>query len=147
MSNLPLGTLIDGVMHTLREVVLPDVSSRFARGQLWAVLDVLNNLRDRIAPDPAQQQAEIDSATVALTQAIALVHLPAAEPIAKALAATPAQPLGDRVTALRAALVVALEVTASHPEARAAIDAHLASQAMRDIMMLKPSLLQEISKG
>ncbi len=147
MSNLPLAQLIDGVMHTLREVVLPDVSSRFARGQLWSVLDVLNNLRDRIAPDPVQQQAEIDSATVALTQAIAAMHLPAAEPIATALAAAPALPIGDRVTALRAALVTALEVTAAHPEARAAIASHLSAQAMRDVMMLKPSLLQEISKG
>lgn len=147
MSNLPLGALLDGVMHTLRDVVLPDVSSRFARGQLWSVLDVLNNLRDRIAPDPAQQQAEIDSATVALTQAIAAMHLPVAEPIATALGAAPALPLADRVAALRGALVVALEVTASHPDARAAITAHLSAQAMRDIMMLKPSLLQEISKG
>lgn len=147
MSNLPLATLIDGVMQTLREAVLPDVQSRFARGQLWAVLDVLNNLRDRIALDPLQVQAEIDSATVALTRAIAALHLPAAEPVVTALAAAPALPLADRVTALRAALIVALDVTADHPEARAAILSHLSAQAMRDVMALKPSLLQEISKG
>jgi hypothetical protein len=147
MSNLSLQLLIDGVMRTLREAVLPDVQTRFARGQVWAVLDVLNNLRDRIAPDPTQLQAEIDSATVALTQAIATLHLPAAEPVVTALAAAPVLPLGDRVVALRAALVVALDATATHPEARAPVLAHLSAQAMRDIMCLKPSLLQEISKG
>jgi hypothetical protein len=114
---------------------------------VWAVLDVLNNLRDRIAPDPTQLQAEIDSATVALTQVIAALHLPAAEPVATALGSAPVLPLADRVAALRAAIVVALDATAEHPDARAHVLSHLSAQAMRDIMCLKPSLLQEISKG
>ncbi|HEV7733991.1 MAG TPA: hypothetical protein VGR62_17605 [Candidatus Binatia bacterium] len=147
MSNVPVAALIDGVMQTLREAVLPDVKTRFARGQVFAVLDVLNNLRDRIAPSPELMQAEIDSATMALTQVIAALHLPAAQPVHAALAAAPVLPLADRVAALRAALVVALDATAAHPDARAPVLAHLSAQAMRDVMVLKPSLLQEISKG
>ena len=39
--TIPLEALIDGAVRTLTEAVLPDVTSRFARGQLFAVVDVL----------------------------------------------------------------------------------------------------------
>jgi hypothetical protein len=51
--QLAIETLLDGVMQTLREAVLPAVQERFARGQLFAVLDVLQNLRDRVEPKVA----------------------------------------------------------------------------------------------
>jgi len=151
--TIPVETLIDGLARTLTDAVLPDVKSRFARGQLFAVVDVLQNLRDRLEVKAALYEAEAASATAALERAAAaLGREAAAARIAGALAAAPAGPPDERAAALLAALVAALEAIDVLPEelaapARAAIAEHLAAQTMRDVAVLKPSLLGEISKG
>jgi len=151
--TIPLEALIDGAVRTLTEAVLPDVTSRFARGQLFAVVDVLRNLRDRLEVKAALHEAEAASAAAALERAAAaLGREAAAARIAGALAAAPAGPPAERTAALRAALVAALEAIDALPEelaapARAAIAEHLAAQTMREVAVLKPSLLGEISKG
>src|SRR5881275_3118225 len=113
--TIPLEALIDGAVRTLTEAVLPDVTSRFARGQLFAVVDVLRNLRDRLEVKAALHEAEAASAAAALERAAAA--------------------LGREAAAARIA------------GARAAVTEHLAAQTMRDLALLKPSLLGEISKG
>jgi len=55
--TIPVETLIDGLARTLTDAVLPDVTSRFARGQLFAVVDVLRNLRDRLEVKAALRAA------------------------------------------------------------------------------------------
>jgi hypothetical protein len=146
---IPLETLLDGLERTLTASVLPDVGSRFARGQLYAVVDVLRNLRDRIEPRAELLAAETESAAAALERVAAVLD---AQPLREALAAAAGVPLATRVVALRAALVDALGRIDALPddrarEARAALNAHLAAQAMRDLAVVKPSLLSEISKG
>jgi len=150
--QLAVETLLDGVMRTLREAVLPAVEGRFARGQLFAVLDVLQNLRDRVEPKAALDDAEAVSATAALQRVVALLGSEAAEPLAATLADAPTEPAAARAAALRAVLVRAFAVLDELPEpvaapARVVLAEHLAAQAMRDVATLKPSLLQEISKG
>jgi hypothetical protein len=142
-------TLIDGVVRTLRETVLPAVESRVARTHLYAVLDVLQNLRDRVGEKPALLAAEAESAAGALERAAGA--LPASVGTRIRESVTAGEP-AERRTALRVALVAALEAIDQLPpdgpgEARAAITAHLGEQAMRDVALLKPSLLNEISKG
>src|SRR5437867_3403962 len=130
-----------------------DASGRAARGQLFAVVDVLRNLRDRLEVKAALHEAEAASAAAALERAAAVLGREAAAArIAGALAAAPAGPPAERAAALRAALVAALEAIDLLPEeraasARAAIAEHLAAQTMRDVAVLKPSPLGEISKG
>jgi len=146
---IPLETLLDGLERTLTASVLPDVGSRFARGQLYAVVDVLRNLRDRIEPKAELLAAEAESAAAALERVAAVLD---AQPLREALAAAAGVPLATRVVALRAALVDALGRIDALPddrarEPRAALNAHLAAQAMRDLAVVKPSLLSEISKG
>ncbi|HUE29405.1 MAG TPA: hypothetical protein VMR79_00945, partial [Verrucomicrobiae bacterium] len=98
-------------------------------------------------------EAEAASAAAALERAAAaLAREAAGVRIAGALAAAPAGPPAERAAALRAALVAALEAIDALPEgltapARATIAEHLATQTMRDLADLKPSLLGEISKG
>jgi len=150
--QLAIETVLDGVMRTLREAVLPSVEGRFARGQLFAVLDVLQNLRDRVQPRADLDDAEAASAETALRAVVATLDGDAAAPLASALADAPAGPPAARAAALRAALVRALALLDDLPDettaaARAAIAQHLAAQAMRDVATLKPSLLEEISKG
>ena len=151
--RIPLETLIDGVVETLTQSVLPDVSTRFARGQLFAVVDVLRNLRDRVEVRADLFAEEAASAGEALARAAAaLGDTPAAAQLTAATGAAPAGPPAARAAALRAALVAAFDTLEALPAAlaapaRAALAAHLAAQAMRDVALLNPSLLAEISKG
>jgi hypothetical protein len=146
---LPPEALIDGAVRTLVDAVLPDVATRFARGQLYAVVDVLRNLRDRVEERAALLEAEAASGVAALERTVAALRAAgaagAAARVASALGGVPASSPLERAAAVREVLGVALEATP--PEARAALDAHLADQALRDVMVLKPSLLNEISKG
>ena len=149
--QLAIETLLDGVMSTLRDAVLPAVHGRFARGQLFAVLDVLQNLRDRVEPKAALDEAEASSAYDALARALDALGSDA-NPVAGALAEVPASPPAARAAGLRAVMGSAFALLEGLPEdvaapARRALGAHLAAQAMRDVATLKPSLLEEISKG
>src|SRR5262249_60231180 len=68
--QLAIEMLLDGVMRTLRDAVLPAVQERFPRGQLFAVLDVLQNVRDRVEPKAELDEAEASSAHAALARAL-----------------------------------------------------------------------------
>ncbi|MCC6763657.1 MAG: hypothetical protein IT293_03260 [Deltaproteobacteria bacterium] len=147
--------LIDGVVQTLIDAVLPDVASPFARGQLYAAVDVLRNLRDRVEPRADQAEEESASAVAALDRALAALAdaAPAlADRLRAALAAAPAAPPPARVAAVRAVLADALEAIATLPAdvaraARRPLAEHLGAQVMRDVAPLKPSMLGEISRG
>jgi len=149
--QLAIEALLDGAMRTLRDAVLPAVQGRFARGQLFAVLDVLQNLRDRVESKTALDEAEASSAGDALGRVVDALG-DAGAPLARALAAVPASPPSARAAALREAIGKAFALLDDVPDdvaaaARRALAEHLAAQAMRDVALLKPSLLQEISKG
>ncbi|MCC6847050.1 MAG: hypothetical protein IT294_01015 [Deltaproteobacteria bacterium] len=147
--------LIDGVVRTLVEAVLPDVASPFARGQLYAAVDALRNLRDRIEPRTDQAEEESASAVAALERAVAALATAApavADRLRAALEAAPAAPPPARTAAVRAVLVDALEAIATLPAevaqaARRPLAEHLGAQALRDVAPLKPSMLGEISRG
>jgi hypothetical protein len=150
---IPPERLIDGCLQTLREEVLPELSSRAVRGRLFAVLDVLNNLRDRIEPRREPAETESSSAEQALRGLAAALRdagrAQQAADLERALADAPAAPPAARAAALRELLAGAI---ATRPEGlaaaeQAALRAHLAPQALRDLALLKPSLLAEISKG
>ncbi|MFI5216011.1 MAG: hypothetical protein ACHQ3O_05655 [Candidatus Limnocylindria bacterium] len=150
---IPIERLIDGCLHTLREEVLPEVASRAVRGRVWAVLDVLHNLRDRIEESRAPAETEAESAADALRR-LAAARREGADPegaarLEQALAAAPEGPPGARAAALRAALAdaIAARPEGLAPPERDALRAHLAAQSLRDLAPLKPSLLAEISKG
>jgi len=160
--RIPVERLIDGVVQTLTESVLPDLATPFARGQLYAAVDVLKNLRDRVEPRADLADAESDSAAAALAGSLAVLDgtvaangataADVAARIRAALASAPAGPPATRRAALRAALADALTASADLPEdiaraLRAPITQHLGAQAMRDVAVLKPSMLGEISRG
>ena len=147
--------LVDGVVETLVDAVLPDLQTPYARGQLYAAVDVLKNLRDRVAPRADLADAESESAAAALDRTVAALRArpELAASIQTALAAAPTAPALARVAALRAALVAALTAIAAIPDdeearaGRAPILEHLGAQIMRDVAVLKPSMLAEISRG
>jgi len=153
---IPIERLVDGLVQTLLEQVLPDVGSRYARGQLYAVVDVLRNLRDRVDERPALLEAEAASAEAALLAAAAGLRggpgSEAAERIEAALAAAPAAPVAERLAALRGVVVLGMQAIDHLPpevadRARVTLGGHLGGQALREVALLKPSLLAEISGG
>ena len=151
--------LLQGCVRTLLEAVLPGVESRFARGQLYAVVDVLRNLEGRLEERAALLATESDSAAGALARAAEALRTGAsreaaalAERIDALAAGAPLAPPAARAAALRDAAGAALAALHALPDevaagARAALGAHVAAQAVRDVLLLKPSLLAEISKG
>jgi len=149
-------TLLEGVVRTLHEQVIPHVESRIARGQLWAAIDVLRNLGGRIEAAIAPQQEEARSAGAALATLAARLRDAGddalADAIERRLAEAPAIPASERVAALRDALGDAFARLDSLPAERAdalrpILGGHLAAQAVRDLAWLQPSLLEEISRG
>jgi hypothetical protein len=134
---IPPERLIDGCVETLRDEVLPNLEARTARGRLYAVMDVLQNLR------------ELERIAAVLREA---GSADAAGGVEAALAAASAGTPAERVAVLRQALVAAIDALYALPSgapdaARCALGDHLGPQAIRDIAPLKPSLLNEISKG
>lgn len=156
---IPPEQLIDGCVRTLLDTVLPGIESRFARGQLYAVADVLRNLRDRVEEKSAALELEAQSLHDSLGRAASALRATAetaAQDVAlridHSLAAVPTAPLSARVGGLRTVMTSALQALDGLAEdvtngARAALGGHFAAQAVREVMLLKPSLLSEISKG
>ncbi len=154
--RIPVPTLIDGVERALLEAVLPELRSRSARGQLYAAVDVLRNLRDRIAPRPELLEAEAVSLARSLElcaeQLQEVGAAEAASQLRSRLGTAGSGPALERLTALRESFELALTLVDALPEAaaspaQAALGEHLASQALRSVSVLKPSLLGEISRG
>ncbi|HEY8495108.1 MAG TPA: hypothetical protein VIN04_14545 [Myxococcota bacterium] len=153
--RIPVERMLDGVARALLEQVLPHVTTRAARGQLFAAVDVLRNLERRVAWASEPLQTEAGSIEAALRAAAEQLRA-AGE---AALAARLVEPIATwppapeaRVAAARAALDAAFEALAAEPAgaaaARAALGAHLAAQAVRDLAPLaQGSLLEEISRG
>lgn len=155
MMRIAVERLLDGVVRTLTEAVLPAVTTPYARGQLYAAVDVLRNLRDRVEPR-ADHAAEESAAAIAALESAGAALAAAAPALAAelraALAAVPAAPPHARAAAARTAMADALEALAALPAdvaraARRPLAEHLGAQALRDLAPLKPSLLAEISRG
>ncbi len=154
--NLTVERVVDGLVETLEREVLPDLQSRFARGQLHAALDVLANLRDRIEWRTDLLRADAEATATALTELAAGMREAGlggdAAAIETGLAEAPAEPPAARAEALRAEMVAALEVVATlAPETGEALEGglrgYLVQQAVRDVVPLKTSRLGDIAKG
>ena len=73
MIQNSLEHLIDGMISSLRDIVLPEVGDPYARAQVTACIELLGNIGTRVAWDPRQLTATADAADDALAAAIALV--------------------------------------------------------------------------
>jgi hypothetical protein len=155
---IPPEQLLDGCVRTLLETVLQSVESRFARGQLYAVADVLRNLRDRVEEKSAPLELEAQSLHDSLGRAASVLRATGSVAahdiglrIEHSLEVAPRAPLAARLGALRTVMSSALQALDSLPEdhmsAKAALGGHFAAQAVRELLTVKPSLLSEISKG
>lgn len=153
MNGIPLERLVDGMVNTLMQHVLPEVEGRFARGQLFAVMEVLANLRDRVEPKQSLFTAECTSAVQALEETATVLEGSAvdiAQTIRERIQAAPTDSPRVRTAALRQALVDALTKVEGLPraqEARAPLLRHLAAQNQRELDVLSESLVYKVLKG
>jgi len=139
--------LLEGVARTLEESVLPALGSGFARGQLYAVLEVIGSLQGQLVWGGMLLDSEASSLAELIGQAAGSIDGELGRDLRDYAARTFA-PLEDRLHEGRR-LVCAL-IEAGHADAgplAEALDAHLRNDAILKAMALRPTRLAEISQG
>lgn len=139
--------ILQGVVATLEQSVLPELQTGFARGQLWSVIDILENLGARI--DWGGQRLEMENE--GLTKLAAEIA-PAMDDdalrsrldsFAEGAATSSSRSLEGR--ALLSDVIAS--GAADEGKVRESVDGFLANDAFLGALTLVPSRLAEISKG
>jgi hypothetical protein len=144
---LSLDRILAGISEVLQKRVVGAVPGAFERGQVWAIIDLLDNLRGRVAWGGEQLVFENDGLT--RLAAAVLEHLPEGDLRERFRAfAVGAEPSSARSLAGRALVCELLETgLADRPPVAALVDEFLASDAFLRALALKQSRLSEISQG
>lgn len=154
--NIALERLLEGIIATLRNDVIPHVGDAYARGQAVGVIDLLNNVGPRVewARGPL---AEAVSAKTALLAAVApLLPGMAAPGMAAPGEAVPVERLSsaelaaerDRLdAAIGDALVLAHAAGEAGQDALAMIVRHLHEEQTRAMKTTRKPLFAEIASG
>lgn len=139
--------IFDGLARTLEEAVLPSVSSGFARGQLFAVLEVLGGLQGQMQWGGMLLENEAANLATLLEEAAAQMEGDLAGRL-RAFVDAPAASLADRLESGRALVCELIEGGHADDGALAAsVNSFLANDAIFKAMALRPSRLGEISQG
>ncbi len=139
--------LLAGIAETLENAVLPELGGGFARGQLYAVLEVLGGLQGQLEWGGMLRQNEANALADLLAGLSSAVPGELGERV-RAYAGLSHAPLADRLHEGRALVCALIEAgLADEGEARAALDAFLANDTIFQAMALRPSRLAEISEG
>lgn len=139
--------ILEGVVRTLEEAVLPELAGGFARGQLYAVLEVLAGVQGQLVWGGFLLENEATRLAELFEEVAASVGGELADRL-NAYAGLSSQPLAERLREGRA-LVCALieEGYCDEGPVAAAIDGFLASDTIAKAMALRPTRLAEISQG
>lgn len=139
--------LLAGIAETLEQAVLPELGSGFARGQLYAVLEVLGGLQGQLQWGGMLLENEAAALADLLAGLSGSVPGELGERV-RAYPALAAAPLAERLHEGRALVCALVDAgLADEGEARAALDAFLANDTIFKAMALRPSRLAEISAG
>jgi len=149
--------LLTGLAQTLERTVAPALGPGFARGQLQAVLDVLDNLPGRLVWGGAADEQEVEALATLL--AVAATQQSPRDgqggDLARRLQAWPglasasaSSSLAERLHEGRSLVCALVESgLADHGELASAVDAYLTGDAVVRAMGLRPTRLAEISQG
>jgi hypothetical protein len=139
--------ILEGLSRTLEESVLPALGSGFARGQLYAVLEVLGALQGQVTWGGMLLENEAASLASLLGEASKSVGGTLGERLL-AYAVGASAPLAERLREGRALVCALIEDGyADDGELAAAIDSFLANDTIFKAMALRPGRLAEISQG
>ncbi len=139
--------ILEGVAKTLEEIVLPALPPGYARGQLYAVLEVVGSLQGQLllgGPMLESEAAMIDTLLAEAAQSVAGDLGERCGAYATRASSTLAERLRDGRS-----LVCEL-IAGGHGDGGAlgsAIDSYLANDSILKAMALRPGRLAEISQG
>lgn len=140
--------ILEGATRVLESAVLPELQSGFARGQLQAVLEVLEGLQGQLQWGGMLLTNEAAMLDGVIAQAVESVGGDLGTQL-RGYVQTASEPLMDRV--LRARELVCLLIEAGHidgePPLAEAIKSYLANNTIFHAMALRPGRLAEISQG
>ncbi|MFN2427881.1 MAG: hypothetical protein ABR587_15700 [Candidatus Binatia bacterium] len=139
--------ILDGLARTLEEAVLPALESGFARGQLFAVLEVLGGLEGQLEWGGMLLENEAGALAGLIELAGATTGGELGERLRSHASAANA-PLAERLNEGRALVCALIEAGHADEEPIAsAIDTWLANDTIFKAMALRPGRLGEISQG
>lgn len=139
--------LLSGVAKTLEQAVLPALEGGFARGQLYAVLEVLGGLEGQLAWGGMLLENEA-AALADLLAGIADAVPGELGERARAYASLAAAPLAERLHEGRSLVCALIDSgVADDGDVKVALDAFLGNDTIFKAMALRPSRLGEISEG
>lgn len=145
---IEIDRILEGLAQTLEQAVLPAVGGGYARGQLFAALEVLAGLQGQVQWGGLLLDHE--------AQALASLATQAADAVtgefgarAAAVAAMASEPLEDRLREGRALVCALIEDGHADDDGALAssIRGYLANDSIFKAMGLRPSRLAEISQG
>jgi hypothetical protein len=151
--NIGLERLLDGIMTTLRNDVIPHVTEAYARGQAVGVIDLLNNIAPRLEWARGPLLIDIEEKR-ALLHAVAKILPGAALPVGNEAigVTTDLQAERDRLDGLIGDALAELmgEGAPNSPErdqALALIRLHLHDSLTREMKLTRKPLFAEIASG
>lgn len=145
--NNSLDRLIQGIIATLRNDVIPNVTDAYARGQAVGVIDLLNNVAPRLDWDRAPLDAAVATRRTALAEALAALGDPA--PAVPAPLLSPAELIAerDRLDHAICDLLDRLMADAALAPALDRLRAHLHADLKDDLRLTRRPLFAEIASG
>lgn len=141
--------LIDGIVATLRDDVIPHVGDPYARGQVIGVIDLLNNYGARLDWDAVQAAASLTAKRRALAEARALADGNAAAEVSDCTAVSGSALIAAAREADREISdQLAAWMAAGKAEAGIArLRRHMHDELREEMKMTKRPMFAEIAKG
>lgn len=139
--------ILDGIARTLEDVVLPALGSGFARGQLYAVLEVVGSLQGQVQWGGMLLENEATMLTSLIDETAAVAGGELGESL-RGYATLSGAPLSDRLREGRTLVCKLIESGFADSGAAAdAVRTYLANDTIFKAMALRPGRLAEISQG
>lgn len=162
MMDTPLARIVERINHTLENVIAPEIESRIVRGQLFAVVEILNQIQNRFdyRHDLMVQDIQVGKQMLAtLIEAFeaAGIEVPEAIP-ATAREADPApgasgEQLREGRSRVESTVSEALDLLDAHrssiPQAEKVertVLGQLGRNILRDMMLFRPQRFDKISQ-
>lgn len=149
------------IMHTLEQVVVPEVESDYARGQVYAVIDLLNQLTGKIEykSDLISQEIEMGSKMLATVIREMETVAPAPDDLKKFLDELGSDKtkmdlgLRNRLDEMQCLAIDFFNANRAKLEPEAALEVdgmirdHITRITTRDLGMMKPPRIDKISRS
>ena len=161
MIDTPFPSIVDRLNHTLENVIAPEIESPIVRGQVFAVVEILNQIQGRFdyRHDFMIQDIQVGRQMLAtLTEALEKAGVETSEAISSAaeevdLVAMSVEQLRATRGRVEEAVSAALDVLDAHrsgipraEEVEKAVLGQLGQNIIRDMMLYRPQRFDKISQ-